>query len=92
MHQHNQAERAIRTFNDHFLAILTGVDKAFPPYLWDLLLPQAKLMLNLLRQSSLNPCISVWEFFHGPFDFNKTPLAPVGCQVLIHSKPASCRS
>jgi hypothetical protein len=72
MHRRNRAERAIRTFKDHFLAILAGVDAAFPPYLWDLLLPQAELTLNLLRQSTLNPRISAWEFFQGPFDFNKS--------------------
>ena len=55
MHRRNQAERAIRTFKDHFLAILAGVDAAFPPYLWDLFLPQAELTLNLLRQSTINP-------------------------------------
>jgi hypothetical protein len=92
MHRRNRAERAIRTFKDHFLAILSGVDAAFPPYLWDLLLPQAKLTLNLLRQSTLNPRISAWEFFQGPFDFNKTPLGPVGCRVLIHAKPATRHS
>jgi hypothetical protein len=65
MHCRNQAEHAIRTFKDHFLAILAGVNSAFPPYLWDLLLPQAKLTLNLLRQATLNPQISAWEFFRG---------------------------
>ena len=92
MHQRNREERAIWTFKDHFLAILAGVDPAFPPYLWDLLLPQAELTLNLLRQSHLNPKISAWEYFNGPFDFNKTPLGPVGCRVLIHAKPVSRRS
>ena len=92
MHRRNRAERAIRTFKDHFLAILAGVDATFPPYLWDLLLPQAELTLNLLRQSVLNPRISAWEYFQGPFDFNKTPLGPVGCRVLIHAKPATRRS
>ncbi len=42
------AEHTICTFKDHFLAILAGVDAAFPPYFWDLLLPQAELTLNLL--------------------------------------------
>ncbi len=70
MHQHNQAEHAIWTFKDHFLAILAGVDSTFPPYLWDLLLPQAKLTLNHLQQLALNPWMSAWEFFQGPFDFN----------------------
>jgi hypothetical protein len=55
MHRCNWAERTIRTFKDHFLAILASVDSAFPPYLWDLLLLQAKLTLNLLRQATLNP-------------------------------------
>jgi hypothetical protein len=92
MHRRNRAEWAIRTFKDHFLAILADVDAAFPPYLWDLLLPQAELTLNLLRQATLNPRISAWEFFQGPFDFNKTPLGPVGCRVLIHAKPATQQS
>ncbi len=92
MHCCNRAEWAIRTFKDHFLSILASVDASFPLYLWDLLLPQAELTLNLLRQLALNPRISAWEFFHGPFDFNKIPLGPVGCRVLIHAKPVTCCS
>jgi hypothetical protein len=89
MHRCNQAKCAIRTIKNHFIAILAGVDLTFPPYLWDLLLPQAELTLNLLQQSALNPKISAWEYFHGPFDFDKTPLGPVGFRMLIHSKPAT---
>jgi hypothetical protein len=55
MHRRNWAECPIRMFKDHFLAILAGVDSAFPPYLWDLFLLQAKLTLNLLQQATLNP-------------------------------------
>jgi hypothetical protein len=33
MHCCNCAERAFRTFKDHFLSILAGVDQSFPPYL-----------------------------------------------------------
>ena len=86
------SQHAILTFKSHFRSILAGVDKAFPPYLWDLLLPQAELTLNLLCQATLNPRISAWEYFQGPFDFNKTPLGPVGCWVLIHAKPITRRS
>jgi hypothetical protein len=71
MHCCNQAERTTRTFKDHFLAILAGVDSAFPPYLWDLLLLQAKLTLNLLRQATLNPQISTWDFFNGHLTSSK---------------------
>jgi hypothetical protein len=93
MHHQNRYERAICTFKDHFLAILAGVDSAFPLYLWDLLLSQAELTLNLLHQAMLNARISVWEFFQGSFDFNKTPLGPiVGCRILIHAKMATRQS
>jgi hypothetical protein len=48
----NWAERAIHTFKDQFLAILAGIDSAFPLYLWDLLLPQDEVTLNLLLQAT----------------------------------------
>jgi hypothetical protein len=89
MHRHSWAECAIRTFKDHFPAILAGINSAFPPYLWDLLLPKAELTLNLLRQAMLNPRISAWEFSKGLFDFDMTPLGPVGCRILIYAKPAT---
>ncbi len=92
MHQRNKAKWMIRHFKNHFLSILAGVDAAFPPYLWDLLLPQAKLTVNLLPQATINPKISTWEYFNGPFDFNETPLVPMGCRVLIHAKPATRQS
>jgi hypothetical protein len=40
-HRRNAAERAIRTFKEHFLAGLSSVDPSFPMQLWDRLLPQA---------------------------------------------------
>jgi hypothetical protein len=74
MHRQNWAEGAICTFKDHFFAILAGINSAFSPYPWDLLLPQTELTLNLLCQATLNPRIFVWEFFQGPFNFNKIHL------------------
>ena len=53
-HRSNVAERAICTFKSHFISILAGVAPDFPRNLWDLLLPQTELTLNLLRQATLN--------------------------------------
>ncbi len=92
MHCRNKAKQMVRHFKNHFLSILAGVDATFPPYLWGLLLPQAKLTVNLLLQATINPKISDWEYENGPFDFNKTPLAPVGHRVLTHAKPPTQRS
>jgi hypothetical protein len=76
----------------HFLAIIAGLPPVFPRYLWDLLLPQTELTLNLLRQSSITPSMSAWEHFNGPFNFNASPLLPLGYPVITHNKPATCRT
>ena len=55
LHRRNAAERAIRTFMNHFIAGLSGVDKNVPLHLWDKLLPQAELTLNMLQGSRTNP-------------------------------------
>jgi hypothetical protein len=54
--------------------------------LWDRLLPQTVLALNLLRQSNLAPTVSAYQYIHGAFDYNKMPLAPMGCAVQIHKR------
>jgi hypothetical protein len=83
-HRRNLAERAIQTFKSHFIAILAGVDPSFPMSLWDRLIPQAVTTLNLLRQSRKNPSISAYQHVNGTFDYNKTPLGPLGCAVEMH--------
>ena len=60
IHCRNTAERAIRTFKAHFLAILAGVAPDYPRNLWDLLIPQTEITLNLLRQTRLNHAKSEW--------------------------------
>ena len=90
MHRRNIAERAIQTFKAHFLSILAGLPSAFPNYLWDMLIPQPELTLNLLRQSHIAPAMSAWEAYNNaPFNFDATPLGPAGCHVLVHSKATS---
>ena len=86
MHMRNAAEQAIRTFKAHSLAILSGVAPYFPRHSWDLLLPQTKITLNLLRQATANPAISAWEYFNGKFNYNATPLGPLGISVIVHIK------
>jgi hypothetical protein len=87
IHRRNAAERAIRTFKNHFIAGLSSTDPDFPLHLWDKLLPQALLTLNLLRGSRINPRLSAQAQIHGAFDYNRTPLAPPGIKVLVHEKP-----
>jgi hypothetical protein len=91
-HRRNDAERAIRTFKEHFVAGLSSVDPTFPLHLWDRLLPQAEITLNLLRTSRLHPQLSATAHFHGLVDYNKTVFAPPGCKIIAHEKPGKRRT
>ena len=77
VHRHNAAKHAIRIFKAHFSTILVGINHSFPNFLWDKLLPQTEITLNLLRQSTLAPSISAWEHSHGPYNFDVTPMGPI---------------
>jgi hypothetical protein len=86
VHRQNAAERDIQTFKNRLFAMLCSTDTQFPIHLWDRLIPQAVITLNLLRQSRINPKLSAHAQLNGLFDYNKTPLAPPGTKVIIREK------
>jgi hypothetical protein len=47
-HRRNIAKRAIQTFKNHFVSILSSVDDRLPLSLWCHLVKPAKLTVNLL--------------------------------------------
>jgi hypothetical protein len=63
------------------LSNLAGVANNFPPNLWDQLLPQTKIMINLIQQSYATPNVLAHAHLSGPFDYNRMPLAPMGCEA-----------
>ena len=86
-HHRNAVEVAIRNFKAHFLRVLASAAEDFPPSLWDRLLPQTEITLNMLRQSNATPTVSAYAHLCGPFDYNKMPLTPMGCAVHeVHEK------
>ncbi len=50
-HRRNMAKKAIQTFKDHFVGVLSGCAASMPIHLWCQLLPQIEWQLLLLRQS-----------------------------------------
>ena len=86
-HRRNRAERAIRTFKNHFVAILCNTAPDFPMAAWDELLPHTELTLNLMRSSRVSRLISAWAQLHGTFDYNRHPLAVPGTAVIAHEMP-----
>ena len=87
MHRRNAAKCAIRTFKNHFITILCGTDPKFPIQIWDCLLDQAQITLNLLYASHINPRLSAHTQLHGALDFNQTPLGPLGTKIIAHNTP-----
>jgi hypothetical protein len=61
-------------------------------HLWDRLLPQAEITLNLLRTSRLHPRLSVAAHYHGLVDYSKTAFAPPGFKIIAHEKPGRRRT
>ena len=80
----NAAERAIQTWKDAFIAALATTDVDFPLQLWDRLTSQVQDCVNLMRASRINPEISAYEALNGPYDWNRYPLAPLGCKAVIY--------
>ena len=87
-HQRNPAKKAIQKFKSHFTATLNGVNEHHPKDTWDPLIPQTDLTLELLRPCSVNEAHSACLHVHGPHDFNAHPLAPLGCQAIVHERAA----
>jgi hypothetical protein len=86
-HRRNLAERAIRSFKDHLIPGLCSTDKSFPMHLWDRLLTQAVMTLNMLRTSRINPKLSAATHIFGQYDFNSSPMAPLGKRIIAHETP-----
>ena len=88
-HQRNLAERAIQTWKNHFKAGLATTDPKFPLTVWDQLIPQANITLNLLRSARSNPALSAYAYVFGNFNFAATPIAPPGTKVVAHLLPST---
>ena len=91
-HRVNAAERAIQTWKNHFLAGLNTIDPNCPVQLWDEFVNQGMITLNLLRASRVNPKLSAYAQLEGQYNFDRTPMAPVGTKSLIFLDPNKRRS
>ena len=64
-------------------------DTDSPTREWDLLLSQWVITLNLLRNSRVHPALSAYAYLFGPYNFNKSTMAPPGTRVILHEKPGN---
>jgi hypothetical protein len=58
-------------------------------YLWDQVVKQAEITLNLMRQSHLNPKLSAYAQTQGAFNYNGAPLAPCSTCIVAQKNLAN---
>ena len=86
-HRRKTTECYIITFDNHFIAGIGSAHTNLHLNQWDTLLPQAKLILNLLQPSRINLKLSGYNIFNGDFKYNRITLAPPRRGVIVHKKP-----
>ena len=86
-HRRNIAERAIQTWKNHFLRIISGSAATFPLHFWCQSIPQAERQLLILSQYNVNPKISSYSHVYGHHDYNTAPFVTIGMESLVHDKP-----
>ena len=86
-HRRNLAKKAIQTWKDHFVGVLSGTADTFPLHLWCQAIPQAERQLLLLQQSNIHPHLSAYAHVYGPHNYDAHPFVPIGMETLVHEKP-----
>lgn len=82
IHRRNAEEIEISTFKNHFIAVLCATHHDFPLCLWEDLIEQAVITVNLLRSSRIHPQLSANHSLIGAFDYTCTLLVPPGMRVI----------
>jgi hypothetical protein len=88
-HSCNAAEVAISNFKAHFLSIFASVANNFPPNLWDWLLPQTKITINLIQQSNVTPIVLLYAHSADPLTATKCHLLQWDVKPRCMRKPTN---
>ena len=73
-------------FKKNFIAGLCSVDANFRLQLWDRLLQQATIIVNLLQQSRICPYLPAYTHIYGYFYYNCTLISPPVTNVVINNR------
>ena len=84
VNQQNTAERVIQTFMNHFISLISRINKYFPMHFWCQLIPQECLSLNMLRKSRINTKRLAYSYVNVAYGFNDTHDAPPVTRVVVH--------
>ena len=76
IHRQNAAERAVRTWKNHFISGIASLPNEFPISNWCWLIPQCNINLNLMQPCRQNRPLLAHTDLHGEFHFDATPMVP----------------
>ena len=79
----NAAEPAVKAVKYHTIAGLATVDITCLLRLWCKFVPQIQDTMNMVRTSRRNSSISAYKDMEGPFDWNRTPIAPLRIKAVV---------
>ena len=82
----NLADKAIQTWKDHFIGVMSGTAEAFPAHLWCQKISQAEQQVFLFRKSNINTKVSAYSQVYGTHDYNASPFVTIGMETLVHDK------
>jgi len=89
-HRVDVAKHGCKAAKYHTIDTLCTIDPSCPVQLWDRFVPQIEATLNIMRTSQIDKTKSAYEALNGKrFDWNKTPLTPVGQRALPFLNPAN---
>ena len=88
-HQRNMAEKAIQTFKDHFIGVLSGCAPSMQIHLWCQLLAQVKWQLLLLRQSWVHLNVSGYVHVYNQHGYNQYSFSPWAWKHWSMTNPTS---
>ena len=88
-HRVNAAKMGVKTGKYHLISSLATAAKSIPIQLWCQYMTQIEMKLNMLRTCRQYPTISTYKALNGPFDYNKTPLAPLGSPAVLYDDPTN---
>ena len=86
-HRRNIADRAIQTWKNHFIGVISRAAATFPLHLWCQAIPQAERQLMLLSMSNFKPKISSYAHVYVQHDYNAEPFVPIGIESIVRDKP-----
>jgi len=91
-HRVNAAKCTIQRWKNHRIAGMGTLDPNCPMQLWCQFIEQGQAMLNMFKTARVNPKLSAYDILEGQYNFDHTPIAPVGTKALVFMTPNKCNT